>query len=95
MESKLPTYNKRRFKSNLGSMFSVNTELKSIDDNNLLVQDDNVQGDNHINSFKARICKASVLAHCSLTNALVQTHLYSSLLYHLRYRDGTTDIRRE
>lgn len=34
MESKLPPHNKRRFKSNLGSMFSGNTELKRIHDNN-------------------------------------------------------------
>lgn len=47
MESKMPPHNKRA-NSALGSIFSGNTGFKSVDDNNLLVQDDNVQGDSHI-----------------------------------------------
>lgn len=47
MESKMPPHNKR-VSSTLGSILPGNTGFESVDDNNLLVQDDNVQGDSHI-----------------------------------------------
>lgn len=43
----MPPHNKRG-SSTLGSIFSGNTGFKSVDDNNLLVQDDTVQGDSPI-----------------------------------------------